>query len=203
MKTRSFARTGRRHPQAGQAMLFTVLGLGVFLIGAMAFAVDLSNLWFNRQSAQTAADAACTAGAMDLLVGATNGAMPATAHFTAGTAFDCKTASPTPAPCSYAALNGFDSSINQANGNAGIIGNNVYVDFPGSVPGVTTPPSTIAPTPFMRVVITNNIPTFFAGMLRGLSQQSVRGLSICGVTQATAPIPILVLDPGTPASNPN
>ena len=44
--------------QSGQVMLFVVLGLGLFLIGATAFAIDLSNMWFNRQAAQTAADAA-------------------------------------------------------------------------------------------------------------------------------------------------
>src|SRR5258708_14876554 len=81
MKTRTFChssigrRTGRstRSRESGQVMLFVLLGLGLFLIGAMAFAVDMSNLWFNRQAAQTPADAACTAGAMDMLVDYTNG----------------------------------------------------------------------------------------------------------------------------------
>ena len=53
--------------ETGQAMLFVVLGLALFLLGAVAFAVDMSYAWFHRQSAQTAADAACTAGAMDWL----------------------------------------------------------------------------------------------------------------------------------------
>src|SRR5436190_22357264 len=102
-----------RRSEAGQAMLFTVLGLGIFLIGAIAFAVDLSNIWFNRQSAQTAADAACTAGAMDMLVAATNGSMPGGAGFRGGPSFDCSAHSGY-SPCSYAALNGFSSSINQS-----------------------------------------------------------------------------------------
>src|SRR6266581_2383338 len=113
MKTTTFnSGTGGRN-EAGQAMLFTVLGLGLFLIGAMAFAIDLSNMWLNRQSAQTAADAACTAGAMDMLVGATNGSMPSGANFTngLGNTYDCNSASPTPSPCSYATLNGYPSSI--------------------------------------------------------------------------------------------
>src|SRR5579859_3592013 len=87
MKLKPFARRRQFRAEEGQAMLFTVLALAIFLIGAMAFAIDMSNVWFNRQSAQTAADAACTAGAMDLLVQATNGTMPATAGFASGTQF--------------------------------------------------------------------------------------------------------------------
>src|SRR6266849_5862923 len=73
MTKHGFRTRTRRRPESGQALLFVLLGLGIFLIGAMAFAIDISNLWFNRQAAQTAADAACTAGAMDLLVDYTNG----------------------------------------------------------------------------------------------------------------------------------
>src|SRR5215469_15172813 len=113
MKITAFRSTTNPRSEAGQVMLFTVLALGVFLMGAMAFAIDVSNMWFNRQSAQTAADAACTAAAMDMLVGATNGSYPTTAHFTASSAttYDCNTASPMPSPCSYAGLNGFSSTI--------------------------------------------------------------------------------------------
>src|SRR5258707_14315696 len=105
----SFRRVvGNRKQQSGQVMVFLLLGLGLFLVGAMAFAIDLSNLWFNRQSAQTAADAACTAGAMDLLVDATNGTT-SQGNFTAGSspvAFDCSATTPNststnPAPCVY------------------------------------------------------------------------------------------------------
>src|SRR5215472_690915 len=88
--------TARRNPESGQAMLFTLLALGLFLIGAMAFAVDLSNAWFNRQSAQSAADAACTAGAMDWLKVQVNSvsAAPYPGHFKPGTNFDCNTTTP-------------------------------------------------------------------------------------------------------------
>ena len=68
-----FQRNRRGAPsskEAGQALLLFILVLGLFLLGALCFALDLTNLWFHRQAAQTAADSACTAGAMDLLVGA-------------------------------------------------------------------------------------------------------------------------------------
>jgi hypothetical protein len=154
-------------------------------------------MWFNRQAAQTAADAACTAGAMDLLVDATS-STTGQGGFTAGTAFDCKT-SQTPAPCQYATLNGFNSSI--ASGSTAL-GNNVSVDFPSSVPGVTTPPATVAPNPFMRVRVTTNFPTFFAGMLKGMTKHSTGAIAVCGVSQTTAPIPIIVLDKVNPTTNP-
>jgi hypothetical protein len=202
MRDTSFRRRNKRGPESGQAMIFTVLGLAIFLIGAMAFAIDFSNIWFNRQAAQTAADAACTAGAMDLLVDATN-SVTTQGGFTAGTSFGCNSAdsNPKPAssPCKYAALNGFNSSVNLSAANSGTIGNNVSVTFPASVAGVTTPPSAIAPTAFMQVTVTNNMPSFFAGMLKGLSRESISAFAICGVSQSAAPIPILVLDPQTPA----
>jgi len=193
----------RKHRESGQVMLFVVLGLGTFLIGAMAFAIDMSHLWFQRQAAQTASDAACAAGAMDLLVDATND-ITNQGGFTAGTAFDCNT-NGTYSPCQYANLNGFGSSLTQSTATSGTLGNNVYVDFPATVPGVATPPTTVAATPFMRVTVTNNIPTFFAGMLRGATRQTVRAISVCGVAQSTAPIPIIVLDPQNPnaAGNPS
>src|SRR6266436_6952234 len=57
---------GRKN-EAGQAMVFLVLCLGLFLLGSLAFCVDMGNLWWHKQTAQNAADAACTAGMMDLL----------------------------------------------------------------------------------------------------------------------------------------
>src|SRR5947208_1331306 len=121
MTNKPFSQRATKKRESGQVILFVVLALGLFLIGAMAFAIDLSNQWFNRQAAQTAADAACTAGAMDLLVDATNGTTTQ-GHFgnssTAAVSFDCNSTTPNtattnPAPCVYAALNGFPSSINQ------------------------------------------------------------------------------------------
>ncbi len=54
-----------RH-EAGQASILVVLMLSLFLLAVLAFAVDYTNIWFQRQQMQTAADAACQAGAMDI-----------------------------------------------------------------------------------------------------------------------------------------
>src|SRR5713226_606834 len=200
MKTQTFCNRATRHRESGQVMLFVLLGLGLFLIGAMAFAVDMSNLWFNRQAAQTAADAACTAGAMDMLVDYTNGTTSQGGFTVSGspTAVDCST-SQTPAPCQYATLNGFNSAISQSSANSGTMGNNVTFQVnstaPLGLPPGSIPPGTVAANAFLSVKITDNIPTFFAGMLRGTTKQNIGATAVCGVIQATSPIPILVLHP--------
>src|SRR4029077_2068410 len=152
----NFNRKSCRASEAGQATLFFVLVLGIFLLGGLCLAFDLSNMWFHRQAAQTAADAACTAGAMDLLVDAQGGA---TGHqgFTLGTNYSCATSS-TDSVCQYAAKNGYDSANTTP-------GNLVSVSFPATVNGVTKPPAGIASTAFIRVDVADNVQTFFVGLL--------------------------------------
>jgi len=182
-------KTAKRSSESGQALVFLVLALSIFFIGAGALSVDMSNLWFHRQAAQNAADAACTAGAMDLLVDAQGGAT-GNQGFVNGTAFNC-TAGSTAAPCQYAAKNGYDS-------NNATPGNLVSVSFPPTVPGVPTSsvaPTSLVPTAFMRVDVTDNVQTFFSGMLSGNRTQTVRAFAACGVVLAKAPIPILILNP--------
>jgi Putative Flp pilus-assembly TadE/G-like len=190
MRTRPSRRDQNSPSDAGQATLFVLLALGLFLVGAVAFCVDIANLWFHRQSAQNAADAACTAGAMDLLVDANTG-ITNQGGFTAGTAFDCLS-TPNAAPCKYAALNGY-------NGTNASPGNSVSVSFPGSVPGVTTPPPALAPTPFIRVDVLDHVQTFFSGMLSGSHTQDVRAFAVCGLVLVKSPVPIVVLDRHNPS----
>jgi hypothetical protein len=184
-------KAGRSQGESGQALVFMVLALALVLLGAGAICVDMSNLWFHRQAAQNAADAACTAGAMDLLVDAQ---ALQTGHqgFTNGTAFSCTTGS-TAAPCQYAAKNGYNS-------NNASPGNLVSVSFPASVAGVPTaaiPPAGIAPNAFMRVDVTDNVQTFFSGLLSGTRTQTVRSFAVCGLVLAASPVPLMVLDPKT------
>lgn len=194
MKTNRLMFRRRTHggPEAGQALLFYILVLGTFLLAVLLFAFDLSNMWFHRQAAQSAADAACAAGAMDLLVDAQGGA---TGHqgFTLGTGYSCTTSS-TDSVCSYAAKNGYTSN------NVTPGGNLVSVSFPTSVTGVTAPPAGVASTAYIRVDILDHVQTFFAGLLNGATNQDVRAFSTCGLELAAAPIPLLVLDPKNPSS---
>jgi putative Flp pilus-assembly TadE/G-like protein len=203
MSTNRWRKT--RHPQeAGQVAVFMVLVFGLALLGAVAFSIDMGNLWFHRQAAQSAADAACTAGAMDLLVDNTNG-ITTQGRFTAkvNTSFDCNATTPNstpgtaPSPCQYAALNQYTSNISASSTG---IGNNVTVSFPAAVTGVSStssifPPAALAPTPFMRVDVLDNVQTYFWGLLSGSAAQPVRAFAVCGTVLATSPIPIIVLNP--------
>src|ERR1700688_791113 len=136
MSMRKTSRKNKRQSrESGQAAVFLVLAMGLFLIGSMGFVVDGANLWFHRQSAQTAADAACTAGAMKMLSVAA-GATPPDPNWI-GNSFQCSGSmsgsgdnvpNSGSAPCQYAAFNGYSSSglkTNQA-------GTDVSVTFPGS-----------------------------------------------------------------------
>jgi len=190
-----FRRKRCRSGEAGQATLFVVLILGIFLLGGLCLAFDLSNMWFHRQAAQTAADAACTAGAMDLLVAAQGGA---TGHqgFTPGTPFSCSGSGNPSAPvCQYAAMNGYNSTNTTP-------GNLVSVGFPTAVTGITTPPAGVAANPFIRVDVLDHVPTFFVGLLNGSRTADVRAFAVCGLELATSPIPIVVLDPQNPNVKP-
>ncbi len=178
---------GRFSSESGQASVFVVLALGLFLLGAIGGAVDIANLWFHRQAAQTAADAACTAGAMDMLAQAEGSA---SYSWITGKTSDCK-GTTNVAPCQYAALNGYDGS--------GLIAqtpsNKVALSYPASVSGVTTPPAGLAPTPFLQVNITDRVKVFFLGMLSGNKTMDVGAKAVCGLVQAKSPVPIIVLNP--------
>jgi Putative Flp pilus-assembly TadE/G-like len=186
----------RTSNESGQVIPVVLLVLAIFLLGSLAFAVDMGFMWWHRQTAQNAADAACIAGAMDLLV--YNQSPNASTLFpwianNRSSGFDCDSHTDLTngyGPCQYAARNSYDS-------NGSTPGNSVYVSFPASLPGVaTTPPSTLAAVPFMRVDVLDHVQTFFWGLLSGATHADVRAFANCGTVQITAPVPILVLRPG-------
>ncbi len=175
--------------QRGQTTLIVILMLSTFLLGFIGFAVDFTNLWFHRQAAQGAADAACQAGGMNMLTQASTG-IPS-GGFTPPTRFDCSPSGlPTSTPCRYAALNGYPTSTLGADES-----NLVSVSFPGSVSGVTPAPGDLAPQPFIRVDVTDRVRVFFSSLLSNNKTQDVRATAICGLVLAKAPIPIIVLNP--------
>src|SRR2546429_3547531 len=53
--------------QQGQAFLFIVILIAFFLLAVLGLATDYTQVWAHRQMAQGAADAACEAGAADVL----------------------------------------------------------------------------------------------------------------------------------------
>jgi Putative Flp pilus-assembly TadE/G-like len=180
------------HREKGQTTIFVMLVLAIFMLGFIGFGVDMTNLFFRRQKAQGAADAACQACAMDLLAFYTGSPTPGMG-FTPGTPFDCA-ANPTSAPCKYAALNGYNGSGLVANTES----NSVAFTFPGSVPGVTPPDGSLAAFPFVTTTVTDQARVFFANLLNlspGNRTRVVGASATCGLVQANAPVPIIVLNP--------
>jgi hypothetical protein len=179
-----------RRRQSGQSIAMVLMVLGIFLLGAVAFSVDFANAYFHRQNAQGAADAACTAGIMDLLANAQGNTL---GNFPAGSppaTFQCS-ANPTSAPCQYAALNGYSTTGLTANTPS----NDVQVSFPGAVTGVTAPPSAQAPFPFMQVNLTDRVGLGFSGMITGNRTMDVGAQAICALQEDKSPVPIIVLNP--------
>jgi len=198
-----FARRGdfRSHQagERGQAAVFLVLALGIFLIGGVGFVVDGANLWFHRQSAQTAADAACAAGAMDLLSNAAGVTPPSTTWIPAsddGSGFSCSGTTGLTGglpPCSYANLNGYQ-------------GTSVLVSFPTLAIAADCPAAPpfsltacaangVAATPYLRVDIEDNVPTTFMRLLGAGPSSSVPAKAVCGLSNVLSPLPILILNP--------
>jgi hypothetical protein len=185
-KASSSTGSAYRSSEDGQASVLLILILGTFLLAALAFAVDLSGMWFHRQSAQSAADAACLAGATDMLARA-SGVTPPSAGFTTGTAGDCSTASGA-SICQYAKFNGY----NGVGLSSTTASNSVSWTFPTSVGGVTAPSGTT--NPFLQVVVTENVKTWFMGIL-GTNYQQVAASCTCGLVSVKSAPPLLVLNP--------
>jgi hypothetical protein len=182
--------------QSGQASVFLLLILSMFLLASVGFAVDLSNMWFHRQAAQSAADAACVAGAMDMLY-LHNGAITSSPGFIVGTAGDCSSSS-TAALCKYAGFNGYTATTSAAGWGAGTPGGAVAVNwtFPSSVTGVT--PSG-ASYPFLKVVVQEKPATWFIGML-GVKSLPLGASCTCGLPPGTPSAPLVILNPTIGAS---
>ena len=178
--------------EAGQASIVVVLMLSLFLLAALAFAVDYTNIWFQRQQAQTAADAACSAGAMDIYQLASGATLP-NSGFVLGTGGSCSSyGSAGPTMCWYASKNGF----NGYTGGAAT----VSWTFPSSVTGVTPPPTSVTQYPFMQVSVSLPVKTYFSTLLTGNQTQTVSASSTCGLTQIMQGAPIMVLNPSVSGS---
>jgi hypothetical protein len=178
--------------QSGQASVLLLLILSTFLLASVGFAVDLSSMWFHRQTAQSAADAACVAGAMDMLY-LQKGTITSSPGFTAGTAGDCSSSS-TAALCRYAAFNGYTATTSAASWGASTSAGAVAVNwtFPSTVTGVT---GTSGVTyPFLKVVVREKPSTWFMGML-GVKSLTVGASCTCGLPPGSPSAPLAILNP--------
>ncbi|PYV13644.1 MAG: hypothetical protein DMG21_20645, partial [Acidobacteria bacterium] len=197
---------GSRATEHGQVSIFVIVALGIFLLGLVGFGVDMTNMWFHRQTAQAASDAACQAGIMDEfdIVGKVTLPAPG-AGFTPGTAFQCsdpKFAAAT--PCWYASHNGYTAGTGLApNADS----NDEWITFPGAnaalppcCPGCTPPlitsclPTSIAPYPLLQVDLTDRFKLTFASLVSGQRTMDVKAKSICALVLEQQPVPIVVMN---------
>ena len=172
-----------RARERGQATVFLVLALGIFLIGGVGFVVDGANLWFHRQSAQTAADAACTAGAMDMLSVASGADL---------------TGSPwTSSATSYAGFNGYPSSAVNVSLSSTFTGIASSGDCDYTTHAVCAATDLFS-RPYMTVSVTDPVPTTFMRLVGASSRVSIPGRATCGLSNVLSPVPVLVLNPNAP-----
>jgi Putative Flp pilus-assembly TadE/G-like len=184
--------TGELASQAGQASVFLLLILGTFLLASVGFAVDLSNMWFHRQAAQSAADAACVAGAMDMLY-LHNGTITSSPGFTVGTSGDCASSS-SAALCQYAQFNGYTATTSAAGWSTSTVADAVAVSwtFPTVVTGVTA--ASGITYPFLNVVVREKPATWFMGLI-GVKSLTVGASCTCGLPPGIGGAPLVILNP--------
>jgi hypothetical protein len=127
----------------------------------------MSVAWMHKQWADTAAQAACTAGAMDMLYAANNGSTstPVTAYnFLSSSSGDCATNSSN-AMCYYAKLNGYASLGLASNAPSNDVQWSMSTTQPANSNSSPTLTKTLNGVPaYMNVAVTENVPVTFMGI---------------------------------------
>lgn len=165
--------------EKGQAILPVVLALSLFLAGALGLAIDVSQMYAQRQMAQAAADAAAGAGIMSILDN-TNTSADSNAFGTSS--FTCASGSAL-TPCYYANLNGFGAAH----------GDTVKVVFPASVAGVVGL-ATIRSPNLISVAVTRTVPTTLIHFLSA-SGGTITAHATAAILLPPLAIPIIVTHP--------
>jgi hypothetical protein len=167
--------------QKGQAILLVLAAVGLVMAGGMGLAVDTSNLYFHRQMAQAAADAAATAAALSIFQGvnvSTNAG-----YFATSATFTCAV-SDTKVPCKYAAFHGFGGTTDDT----------ITVSFPTSATGVSSPSSSFSPN-LIRVSVRRQVSNSFMRLLGAPAKSAVTAAAVAGIVDVASAVPILVLHP--------
>ncbi|MGP8226047.1 MAG: hypothetical protein ACLQGT_07810 [Terracidiphilus sp.] len=196
--------------ESGQTITVWLGAIVVMSSVLMGSAYDMSVAWMHKQWADTAAQAACTAGAMDMLWAANKGipSTPVTAYnFLSSTSGDCATSSSN-AMCYYAKLNGYASPGLTSNAPSNDVSWSMSTTQPtnsNSSPALTTTPSNGVPA-YMNVAVTENVPvTFmgifahFLGMKNSWNTIQVAGHCNCGLegTATTGSPQTIAINAGT------
>jgi Flp pilus assembly protein TadG len=174
----------RNTKERGQAVVLVILSLSIFMLGAMGLAIDGSQLYAQRQMAQSAADAAAQAGIVTIFNGGT--AIGTTAYY-------C-TAANTTSPCTYAAKNGYTAGTCTSSASAAVGADCIKVD---PNPGVAVPsPGVLDPsaTNEVQVTVTRAVPMTLMKLM-GFSSLNVTARATAAIVDVAAPVPIIVTHP--------
>lgn len=166
--------------ESGQAVLLLIVGMSIFLIGALGLALDGAQMYAQQQMARAAADAGAQAAILSIYRGTNSTASSPFGTGSNPAAFTCSTTDGR-TPCVYARLNGF----------GGIVSDIVTVSFPTIIPGVSN-----LSTGGVAAVAVNIQRTLQTGLIRfiGPATSTIRASAIAGLI-ASGPDCITVLSP--------
>ncbi len=173
-----------RHPvfaskkESGQALLVVIAALGIFILAALGFALDISRWYTEKQVLHSQADAAAQAAMMSVFDGTelTDGFLPPFPVTCGGSS----------TPCQYATQNGFQT------------GDTVTVNFPlfGGAPGVPLSPTDLINV--TRVTAKRPVPLTFMQYVMGnprVSPLSVTVQATAAIVQINSTVPLIVTHP--------
>jgi hypothetical protein len=185
--------------ESGQTLTVWLGAIVIMSSVLMGSAYDMSVAWMHKQWADTAAQAACSAGAMDMLYAANNGntSTPVTAYnFLSSSSGDCATNSSN-AMCFYAKLNGYASLGLTSNAPSNDVSWSMSTTQPANSNSSPTLTKTLNGVPaYMNVAVTENVPVTFMGifahvlgMKNSWNTIQVAGHCNCGLEGTTSSVP--------------
>ena len=157
-----------------------VLSLGLFAFGALGLAIDISQLYAQRQIAQTAADAAVQAGIASIFDGTNSTSASPFGTGTPPVAFTCTTGD-SRVPCVYARNNGF----------GGTVADTVTVSFPTVVSHVSLSSDPVAA---IQVSVQRTLKTSFLKFV-GQSTSIARAVAEAAIVNGQGLAPLLITHP--------
>ena len=170
----------KSNPEKGQAILLVLVAMGLFLFGALALALDISQWFAHQQMAQVAADAAAQAAMLSIFQGVNDATTNPTTYFPTSAPFPCS-AYPNSTPCKYVAMNGFGNDT-------------VTVSFPACIPSANAGCASFTPNE-VQVNITRSVRNSFIRMIGGPAANSISATGIAACLTVDAPIPLLIIHP--------
>ncbi len=166
--------------EQGQAILLVVVSLGLFAFGALGLAIDISQLYAQRQMAQTAADAAAEAGIMSIFDGTNSTSPNPFGTGASASPFTCST-NDLRLPCVYARNNGFGASESDT----------VVISFPTVASGITL---STDPVPVIHVAVQRTLKTSFLNFV-GQRTSTAQAVAEAAIVAGHSTAPLLITHP--------